>query len=88
MRERPSAFKNALRAQWLCAALDHCLGQRFLAGADALMAGYGSVLDHPSVGDFARAALSLRQLGVSVGSAILLRQAVQDALLWEEEHRP
>src|SRR6266850_5548285 len=52
----------------------------------ALMAGAGSILDHSAVKGFAGAATSLRLLGVSVGSEIHLRQAVRDALIWEDEH--
>ena len=76
-----------MRAQWLCAAVDRLLGERNLSRVPALMSGYGSVLDHPAIGRFARAAAALRQLGVDVGSTIQLRQAVHEAVIWEESHR-
>ncbi|MDJ0388290.1 hypothetical protein QMO56_09205 [Roseomonas sp. E05] len=53
----------------------------------ALMSGYGSVMDRTGMADFARAAWSLRQLGVSVASDIQLRQAVLDAVTWEADAR-
>ena len=87
MRQRPASFRTALRAQWLCAAADRLLGLDNLSAVPALLSGFGSVLDHPAMGRFAQAATALRLLGVSAGSDIHLRQAVQDALSWEDDHR-
>jgi hypothetical protein len=86
MRASPAIFYSTTRIQWLCAALDVLLGQTNLSNVPALMSGYGSVTGHPSSGRFAAAAFSLRQLGLSVASEIQLRQAVLDAVLWEDEH--
>ncbi|MXP63907.1 hypothetical protein E0493_11180 [Roseomonas sp. M0104] len=85
MRVQPEGYTNSLRIHWLCAALHHLLGKHDLEGVPALMAGFGSVLDHPAMGNFATAAHSLRLYGLSVGSDLNLRQAVLDALAWEEE---
>ena len=87
MRTRPDGFVGALRAQWVCAAAHHFLGEATLSNIPALLSGFGSCADRPGLDDFARAAFSLRQLGISVGSDITLRQAVHDAAIWEEENR-
>ena len=87
MRTRPTGFTGDLRVQWLCAAVHHFLGETALGSVPALLSGFGSCLDRPGLADFAAAAFSLRQLGVSVGSGIQLRQAVHDAAIWEEDNR-
>ena len=87
MKVRPDGFVPALRAQWLCAALDLLLGERDLSNAPALLSGLGCVLDHSYARVFAKAAFSLRQMGVDVGSEIQLRHAVHDAVAWEGERR-
>jgi hypothetical protein len=87
MRVPPAGFRPSLRAQWLCAAVDLLLGEASLARVPALMSGCASVTDHPVTARFAPAAFALRQVGVEVGSEIHLRQAVHDAVIWEEEHR-
>jgi hypothetical protein len=87
MRVRPNGFTTSLRAQWLCAAVDRLLGGSDLSCIPALMSGFGSVVDHPATAEFGPAAFALRQLGVSVASEIQLRQAVLDAVSWEDEHR-
>lgn len=87
MRQRPKNFASPLGIQWICAAVDMLLGQQNLANVPTLMSGFSSVADHPNANAFSAAAFSLRQLGVSVASEIQLRQAIHDALAWEEEHR-
>lgn len=87
MRTRPDGFTGNLRVQWVCAATHHFLDERTLENIPALLSGFGSCLDRPGLADFAAAAFSLRQLGVSVGSGIQLRQAVHDAATWEEDNR-
>ena len=87
MRTRPDGFTGNLRVQWVCAATHHFLDERTLENIPALLSGFGSCLDRPGLADFAAAAFSLRQLGVSVGSGIQLRQAVHDAAIWEEDNR-
>ncbi len=86
MREKPHAFTPALGAQWLCAAVEVLLGEQHLANAPALMAGYGALLDHRQARTFAVAAFSLRQMGIAAASDIQLRQAVYNAVSWEDEH--
>lgn len=85
MREKPSGYSKAASVQWLCAAVERLLGRSSLADVPALMAGYGSVLDHPNASAFARAAFSLRQMGMVVSSDASLRQAVYDMQQWEAE---
>lgn len=87
MRSRPEGFANATAVQWLCAAAETFLGMRDLADVPVLLMGFASVSDHPGVEAFARAAFSLRQLGVSYTSESDLRQAVYDFMTWEEARR-
>ncbi len=87
MRTRPDGFIGDLRIQWVCAAVHAFLGECTLANVPALLSGFGSAIDRPRLGSFAAAAFALRQLGVSVGSNIQLRQAVHDAVIWEEDSR-
>jgi len=87
MRARPPEFVGDLRIQWVCAAVHAFLDETTLANVPALMSGFGSVLDRPGLERFAAAAFSLRQMGLSVGSDIQLRQAVHDAAIWEEDNR-
>lgn len=87
MRERPEGFSNVLAIQWLCAAVDQFTGSNELADTPGFLSGFSSVADHPSLAPFARAAFSLRQLGVSFTSENELRQAVYDFLTWEEMRR-
>ena len=87
MRSKPDGFVQALGAQWLCATLDLLLGETDMSNVPALMSGFGSILDHPRVGDAARALFSLRQLGVAPASDIQLRQFVYDAVGWEHDNR-
>ncbi|MBJ6125402.1 hypothetical protein [Microvirga splendida] len=85
MREKPAEYRKAVAVQWLCAAADRLLGATSLADMPALMTGYGSILDHPNASAFARAAFSLRQMGMVVSSDASLRQAVYDMQQWEAE---
>lgn len=87
MRTRPPDFIGELRIQWVCAAVHAFLGEGTLANVPVLMSGFGSALDRPGVERFSTAAFALRQMGVSVGSDIQLRQAVHDAVIWEEDNR-
>lgn len=86
MRVRPADYRKAVGVQWLCAAVDRLLGAGNLADVPALMTGYGSILDHPNASPFARAAFSLRQMGMVVSSDASLRQAVYDMQQWEAEN--
>ena len=90
MRTRPGGFVNDLRVQWVCAAVHAFLGEQSLANVPALLSAFASTLDRPGMEQFSAAAFALRQMGVSVGSDIQLRQAVHDAAIWEEDnrHRP
>lgn len=87
MRVKPPEFINTLRIQWVCAAVHAFLGKADLSAVPALMSGFGSALDRPGLERFAAAAFALRQMGISVGSDIQLRQAVHDAAIWEEDNR-
>lgn len=87
MRERPEGFSSVLAVQWLCAAVDRFLGSFELADASGLLSGFSSISDHLSMARFARAAFSLRQLGVSFTSENELRQAVYHFLTWEDMKR-
>ncbi len=87
MRTRPDGFIGDQRVQWVSAAVHFFLGERTLDSIPALLSGFASCLDRPGLDFFARAAFSLRQLGVSVGSGIQLRQAVHDGAIWEEDNR-
>jgi hypothetical protein len=87
VRTRPPDFIGELRIQWVCAAVHAFLGEGTLANVPVLMSGFGSALDRPGVERFSTAAFALRQMGVSVGSDIQLRQAVHDAVIWEEDNR-
>lgn len=87
MRRMPDGYTGDLRVQWICASVHYFLGESTLESIPALLSGFGSCLDRRGIEDFAAAAFSLRQLGVSVGSGIQLRQAVHDAAIWEEDNR-
>lgn len=87
MRTRPDGFSNVVAVQWLCAAVETFLGMRDLADVPVLLTGFGSITDHPGTAPFARAAFSLRQLGVSFTSESDLRQAVYDFMTWDEGRR-
>jgi hypothetical protein len=63
------------------------MGLKDLSEVPTLMTGYGSVLDHASAKTFARAAFSLRQLGLTLSSEASLRQAVYDFQEWDIEKR-
>ncbi|WP_296747202.1 ATP-binding protein [Mesorhizobium sp.] len=87
MRAKPEGFTRIVAVQWLCAAVDQFLGLSALADIPPLLTGFGSVSDHAAGAPFARAAFSLRQLGVSYTSESDLRQAVYEFLTWEESRR-
>jgi hypothetical protein len=87
VRDKPKGFKPAIGAQWLCAAVEVLLGERDLSNVPALMSGFCSILDYPRASDFAPAVFTLRQMGVAAASEIQLRQAVHDAVGWEDEHQ-
>ncbi|MER9585793.1 hypothetical protein [Mesorhizobium sp. M0276] len=87
MRERPEGYSNVIAVQWLCAAVEQFIGTNDLADTPGFLSGFSSITDHPSLSSFARAAFSLRQLGVSYTSENELRQAVYDFLTWEEMRR-
>ncbi|MBB3997487.1 pPIWI_RE_Z domain-containing protein [Aureimonas pseudogalii] len=87
MRARPEGFSSVVAVQWLCAAAETFLGTRDLVNVPVLLTGFASVTDHPGAAAFARAAFSLRQLGVSYTSESDLRQAVYDFMTWEETRR-
>ncbi|MFK0206237.1 hypothetical protein [Agrobacterium sp. NPDC090283] len=87
MKEKPEGFSNVIAVQWLCAAVDQFLGLTDLADVPSLLTGFASIDDHPGISRFAKAAHSLRQLGVHYTSESDLRQAVYDFLTWEENKR-
>lgn len=84
---RPDEFSNVVAVQWLCAAVDQFLSVSELADTPALLTGFASIVDHPAVSSFAKAAFSLRQMGVRYTSESELRQAIYDFLTWEEAQR-
>ncbi|TAY52975.1 hypothetical protein [Rhizobium leguminosarum] len=87
MREKPADFSNTTAVQWLCAAADQFLGIDELADMPSLLTGFVSITDHAALRGFAKAAFSLRQLGVRYTSESELRQAVYDFITWEESRR-
>lgn len=87
MRMIPPGFTPLLRAQWIAVVMHEVLGRDSLAGAPALLSGYRSISRHPALAQASVALRNLRLLGVSVLSDAQLREAVREAVLWEQEHR-
>jgi hypothetical protein len=86
MRNPPSSFVPALRAQWIACVMHDILGMKTLSGASALLSGYRSITQHPAL-DSARIALrNLRLIGVNIESDAHLQEAVTEARIWEEDH--
>jgi hypothetical protein len=87
MREQPTNFIPALRAQWIACVMVDVLGLGGLSAAPALLSGFRSVTDHPALREAKRVLRNLRLMGVNIESDAHLQEAVMEARVWEEDHR-